>query len=391
MRTRKLNPAGATQEQPSQTPAPTAAPKRPDGPPLPLRDFKNVSRAPAVKVEASATGTDAPDETVHITDTSSAQEVVSQQSQESGLSQPLTAGAPAQNDSPSDRSYLQLDARLIDQNAHPPRLTYIDDAIKEIADSISKNGQRDAIHVIPHPKKPGRYIIGDGWTRVLAIRSYGINNGTVLAAVHKNLTESEASWLGMLQNDERSQLTDFDRGMYFANWLDDGMTIDDIANRVKMSRTRVGEFVVIRNLPMEIKEHARRTPKKMSASVFAIISSILNKSSEDKAIAICNKYIAGDHTHAWLRKQASEISENSRKKSANSVQYQRRYGQGHYRQRASGQVELNVVIPDTSLVTQFNADLEELLKKYLPQETADANGTAEGPDSDSESTGSTSE
>ena len=50
-----------------------------------------------------------------------------------------------------------------------------------------------------------------------------------------------------------------------------------------------------------------------------------------------------------------------------------------------------MVIPDTSLVTQFNADLEELLKKYLPQETADANGTAEGPDTDSESTGSTSE
>ena len=73
---------------------------------------------------------------------SSAQEVLSPQSQESGLSQPLTAGAPDQNDSPSDRSYVQLDARLIDQNAHPPRLTYIDDAIKEIADSISKNGRQ---------------------------------------------------------------------------------------------------------------------------------------------------------------------------------------------------------------------------------------------------------
>lgn len=107
---------------------------------------------------------------------------------------------------------------LIDENPLPQRSVYLDEEIREIAASLRTNEQRDPIHVRPNPDKPGRYIICDGWTRVLATRKYGAELGlpqVMEARIRNDMDDLQGCLHGYLQNEERNALADIDKGLLF--------------------------------------------------------------------------------------------------------------------------------------------------------------------------------
>lgn len=270
----------------------------------------------------------------------------------------------------SDREFRVIDARLVDQNINPPRQLYSDYAIQSLAESLKADGQRDPIHVIPHPSKPGRFIIGDGWTRVQAVRAYNINNCEVLACIHLNLNEIEASWLGYNQNEKRTPPTDYDRSVFYKELNRNGMSWEEIAERSGVSKAQISNFAAYERLPSELIALVKQHPEKISANAARLMARLNDEAGEATAIKIGQRFVNSDHTVAWLREQLEAVVDRAAapRRKANSVAFQRKFQAGHYRQRSNGQVELNVVIPP-SRIEEFNTGIQELLKSYVNIDT----------------------
>ncbi len=271
-----------------------------------------------------------------------------------------------------DRAEAQLkmiDARHVIQNSHPPRQLYTDDAIKVIAESIKMDGQRDPIHVIEHPTRPGHFIIGDGWTRVQAVRSYEINDCQILARVHSGLSEEQASWLGYAQNESRSQHTDFDRAMFFQGWHNSGLKWEEISKRTGLSKTLLSFYASYEKLPAEILSAARNFPEKITATVAQQLARAAELSDESKAMLLTSRFISGDMPQKWLKDEVAKLSvEKKPREHRPAVSFQRRFGvDGAYKQRSDGRVEMMVAIP-LERTDEFNTRMVALLSEFMEQQ-----------------------
>lgn len=291
--------------------------------------------------------------------------------------------APKANEQPAGDGQAtaqlrMIDARHIEQNAHPPRQIYNDQAITDLADSMKKDGQRDPIHVIEHPSKPGRYIIGDGWTRVQAIRAHEINGGMVLARIHAGLTEEEASWLGYSQNERRSQHTDFDRAMYYQNWYKGGLSWDEIAKRSGKSKALLSFYASYSKLPSEILSAAHTFPDKITATVAQQLVRAVELGGESKAMLLTSRFISDDKPQKWLKEEVIKLSvERKQRVQKPQVNFQQRFGgDGSYRQRTDGHIELSASIPPDR-AEEFNARIVALLNEFVDHEQSAPEG--QGP------------
>lgn len=279
------------------------------------------------------------------------------------------------------RYIAEIDTRLIDPNKNPPRQLYSDDRIRDLSESIRDGGQRDPIHVILNPDKPGRYIIGDGWTRVQAIRAYNVNQGKVMAWVYKDLDEEQISWLGFKQNEERTSATDFDRAAYYQTWHEAGMSWEEIAQRCGVSKVTMSGFTAYSKLGHQIQDIAKRHPEKLTAAAASILIRLQNQVGEDAAAAIANRFVSEERTHKWLKDRVDnrikkyEKYEQTGEKRKDSIIFSRKFGEGFYKQRANGKVELSISIKEER-VDEFNSALQDLLDKFLTESASEDQGAA---------------
>lgn len=65
--------------------------------------------------------------------------------------------------------FWEVETRLIEEDPANARKTFDPEKLQELADSIKKTGQIDAITVYPNPEKPGNFIIEAGARRFRAI------------------------------------------------------------------------------------------------------------------------------------------------------------------------------------------------------------------------------
>lgn len=157
-------------------------------------------------------------------------------------------------DEDADAPIKLIPLDLIDPNPLAQRTIYTDEVLLEIATSLKENLQRDPIHVRPNPEAPGRFVIWDGWTRVLAIRKFGEEfdlPARVEARVHKNLNELEACVQGYFQNDERHPPTEYDRGMLFFKLKNErGLSSAEIVEKFKIkSKSDLTYYLAFGDLP----------------------------------------------------------------------------------------------------------------------------------------------
>lgn len=266
-----------------------------------------------------------------------------------------------------------IDVMSVEENRYPPRHQYNDSAIMEIADSILANGQRDAIHVIPHPTKPGKYIVGDGWTRVQAIRAKNIQNLKVKAIVHRNLSEEEAAWLGYAENEERQAHTDFDRAMFFKKFRSMGWTWERLSDATHIPLGTLYPYGNYDSLDVDLLDYAKRFPAKITVNAVSLLKRLLDLKGPEYTLSVCKVFIEEDLTVRWLKDKIEAASESTgqrggRKKS--QVNFQRRYASGSFRLRTDGRVEISGTIPAEKL-EEFNTHMDKFLSPYFGAHTAD--------------------
>ena len=265
------------------------------------------------------------------------------------------------------RNLQNIPVGLIDRNPLAPRTIYTAAMIQERAEALRTQGQHDPIHVTPNTDAPGRFIICDGWTRVLACVQHQVLP-ELLAEVHADLSPVESSWFGYQQNEERSQHCDLDRGMYYEKLIAGGMKPSELARRTKLSAAQVSYFRSYSKLPEDVLEIIQADPNKFGSLVAANLFKLYDKCGLRKTVALAGKFAAEDQTVRWLVNQVQTQINPSAHKAGVPLKHIR-YSNGYFKQRGDG-FEVSISVPADKREA-FAAALEELLGTVAEQVEAD--------------------
>ena len=110
--------------------------------------------------------------------------------------------------------------------------------------SIRKFGQK--IPVLLRGAKPPYQLIC-GFQRVRSLKALGKEQVNVL--IFKNITDEQAHRLSVVENEERKNLTDLDRGNACKHLRDEGKTQEQIAEVMGCSRPKVSRYLTLLKLP----------------------------------------------------------------------------------------------------------------------------------------------
>ena len=277
----------------------------------------------------------------------------------SGSCVPTEASVPASFNSGRNLQFIGI--HIIDPNPLAPREVYTQEMILCRAEDLRSQGQHDPIHVIPNPDTPGRFIICDGWTRVLACREHKVLDA-LLAEVHLELNLEESAWFGYEQNECRSMHCDLDRAMFYEKLITSGVSAAEISRRAKLSKTMMSFYRSYAKLPEDVMELVLQNPVKFGANVAYQIYKVKDKCGQRKAVALAAKYASEDQTVRWLINQAQALLNPNVTKSIETSK-QTRYSNGYYKQRGD-LFEVSIAVPHDKRITFANA-LEELLDSVV--------------------------
>ena len=280
---------------------------------------------------------------------------------------------PAEAVAEGGRDIRSILLELIEENPYAPREVYSPDALRERAESIRVNGQYDAIHIIPHPEKPGRFMIADGWTRVTSCRLHKVCE-SLSAQVHHDLTPLQAAWLGYNQNESREQHCDLDRAFFFEKMYGQGIAQTEISKKTGISQTQLSFFTAFRKLPEEVLQIIRLNPTRFPAYIAQNLAQVARKVSGGKAYSLAKTFSSNDQSVSWMIKQCTLLLEPRAPQKQNLGKVFR-YSNGVLRQKG-GKFDLSLEI-DEAEREEFNKALEQLLSRFGKQASPQGHSSPE--------------
>lgn len=154
-----------------------------------------------------------------------------------------------ENETENGSETVTLKISQIEPNRRQPRRAFDEDALAELAQSISEHGVLQPILV--RPMLHGGYQIVAGERRYRASRLAGL---TEIPVVIRELTDAETMQLAMIENLQREDLSPLEEAAGYKALMDDyGMTQDEVSKTVGRSRSAVANTVRLLSLPDEIK------------------------------------------------------------------------------------------------------------------------------------------
>lgn len=148
----------------------------------------------------------------------------------------MDAALPSKNGQVNDR-FIVVDRDKIEENPFQPRKRFEPESIKELAESMFKYGQVQAITVRPHPRRAGHYQLISGERRWRASESKGDFNGLPqLKALVREADDSEMANLAFTENIQREELTPAEEVAFVEKLTKDGLKQIEIEDRFKKSR-----------------------------------------------------------------------------------------------------------------------------------------------------------
>ena len=136
----------------------------------------------------------------------------------------------------------------IEPNRAQPRKQFDEDALSELASSISQHGVLQPLLVRPLPN--GRYLLVAGERRWRAARIAGL---TEVPVVIREMTDQEAAELALIENLQREDLNPMEEAIGYRTLMDTyGMTQEEAAQAVNKSRPAVANALRLLHLPDEL-------------------------------------------------------------------------------------------------------------------------------------------
>lgn len=218
----------------------------------------------------------------------------------------------AENDTEGERTAVLLKTSELEPNRAQPRRAFNEQALSELADSISKHGVLQPLLV--RPLMSGGYQIVAGERRWRAARMAGLDE---VPAVVKDLTDEQVMELALIENLQREDLNPLEEAQGYRSLMDAyGMTQDDVAGIVGKSRPAVANALRLLNLPEKFQKMVE------SGSISAGHARTLLSFSSEKAMEEAAKAAEEGASVRDLEKMAQKAgAEPKTKKQPRKIQY----------------------------------------------------------------------
>lgn len=155
-----------------------------------------------------------------------------------------------ENETEDKSDVVMLKMSQIEPNRKQPRRDFDDEALAELAQSISEHGVLQPILV--RPMIAGGYQIVAGERRYRASRMAGLKE---IPVVIRELTDSETMQLALIENLQRQDLSALEEAAGYRTLMDEyGFSQEQVAKTVGKSRSAIANTLRLLSLPTEIKE-----------------------------------------------------------------------------------------------------------------------------------------
>ena len=190
-----------------------------------------------------------------------------------------------ENDNEENNGTVSLKISEIETNRSQPRKEFDEEALNELAESISKHGLLQPILV--RPLTLGGYEIVAGERRYRASRMAGL---TEVPVIIRELSESETMELALIENLQREDLSPLEEALGYSVLMDEhGFTQEEVARSVGKSRPAVANALRLLKLPESVTEYLK--DDKISAGH---ARALLTLPDEEMMKEVCEQIVKSD-------------------------------------------------------------------------------------------------
>ena len=158
-----------------------------------------------------------------------------------------------ENDSETEGGTVTLKISEIEPNRTQPRKEFDEQALSELAESISQHGLLQPLLV--RPLTLGGYQIVAGERRYRASRMAGL---TEVPVIIKELTDTETMEIALIENLQREDLSPVEEALGYKALIDEhGFSQEEVAKSVGKSRPAVANALRLLKLPDNIMEYLK--------------------------------------------------------------------------------------------------------------------------------------
>jgi ParB family transcriptional regulator, chromosome partitioning protein len=125
---------------------------------------------------------------------------------------------------------MQIGVDLIDEDPQQPRTLFDEDAMAELAASITERGVLQPISVRAHPETPGRWMLNFGARRLRACRLASRER------IPSFVDESADDYAQVIENEQRERLKPLELALFVQRRMASGDSQAEIARRLGKSR-----------------------------------------------------------------------------------------------------------------------------------------------------------
>lgn len=176
-----------------------------------------------------------------------------------------------------DNIAIELRLSEIEPNKEQPRLYFDEDALQELADSISTHGLLQPLVV--RPMLGGTYQIVAGERRWRACRMAGL---TTVPVIVKELDDKETMELALIENLQRRDLNPVEEATGYSRLIKEfALTQEQVSERVGKSRVAVTNALRLLQLPEDILNSLAEG--KISAGHARALLSFTDNAAQDAA------------------------------------------------------------------------------------------------------------
>ncbi|KQR76418.1 chromosome partitioning protein ParB [Burkholderia sp. Leaf177] len=189
---------------------------------------------------------------------------------------------------------IDLPLKAIKPSPFNPRHFYLKASIAELAVNLAKQGQQQAIHVIPDHENPGTFFVSDGGRRVRALKE--ANKETVKAIVIDLPIGIESYKLGYDLNVQRDSQTVFDNAIVWKRFLEENhfQSQRELADHLGLDESTIAVALAISKLPENVMHEMVARPDRFGSNMAYQVSRFHSARGADATLRLINKIASDD-------------------------------------------------------------------------------------------------
>ncbi|QQC66625.1 ParB/RepB/Spo0J family partition protein [Paraburkholderia ginsengisoli] len=189
---------------------------------------------------------------------------------------------------------IELPLKNIKPSPFNPRHFYLKSSIADLAVNLARQGQQQAIHVIPDYDNPGTYFVSDGGRRVRALKE--ANKESVKAIVIDLPIGIQSYKLGYDLNVQRDSQTVFDNAVVWKRFLDDRhfQSQKELAEHLGLDESTVAVALSVAKLPEAVMHEMVARPDRFGSNMAYQVGRYHTARGADATLRLINKILSDD-------------------------------------------------------------------------------------------------